>query len=60
MNKKHLKQLSLVMLLGLPLSAPASNIDTTDKYPWSENSGWPNFNDANGGVTVYSDHLEGY
>ncbi|EDN65422.1 secreted protein [Beggiatoa sp. PS] len=62
MNKKRFKQLGLVMLLlGPPLSAlAASNIDTSDKYAWSENSGWQNFNDTNGGVTVYNDHLEGY
>ena len=36
------------------------NIDTTDKYAWNTNSGWVNFKPANGGVTVYADHLEGY
>jgi hypothetical protein len=38
MNKKRFKQLGLIMLLGPPLSAlAASNIDTSDKYAWSEN-----------------------
>jgi len=60
MNKKLLKQISCAMLLGPPISALASNIDATNKYAWSENGGWSNFNDTNGGVTVYNDHLEGY
>ncbi|RKZ74874.1 MAG: hypothetical protein DRR19_29755, partial [Candidatus Parabeggiatoa sp. nov. 1] len=38
----------------------AGNIGTSDKYAWNTNSGWVNFNPANGGVTVYADHLEGY
>jgi len=38
----------------------AGNIDTIDKYAWSTNSGWVNFNPTHGGVTVYDDHLEGY
>ncbi|MDM8560653.1 hypothetical protein [Candidatus Parabeggiatoa sp. HSG14] len=37
-----------------------SNIDPTDKYAWSTNSGWVNFKPTNSGVTVYDDHLEGY
>jgi ABC-type uncharacterized transport system substrate-binding protein len=61
---KHLKQFGSIMILSILISLEAfatSNIDTTDKYAWSENSGWLNFNDTNaGGVTVYSDHLEGY
>jgi hypothetical protein len=46
----------LSILISLKAFA-ASNIDNTDKYAWNENSGWMNFNDPNGGVTVYSDHL---
>jgi hypothetical protein len=60
---KRLKLLGSIMILFslLTLEAfAASNIDTSNKYAWSSNSGWVNFNDANGGVTVYSDHLEGY
>ncbi|WP_141699477.1 hypothetical protein [Candidatus Marithrix sp. Canyon 246] len=49
----------LSILISLEAFA-ASNIDTTDKYAWSESSGWNNFNDTNGDVTVYNDHLEGY
>ncbi|MDM8540533.1 hypothetical protein QUF90_05545 [Desulfococcaceae bacterium HSG9] len=40
----------------------AGNISDTDKYAWSETAGWLNFNPghADAGVTVYSDHLEGF
>jgi hypothetical protein len=38
----------------------ASNISGTARFAWSENTGWMNFLSANGGVTVYSDHLAGY
>jgi uncharacterized repeat protein (TIGR02543 family) len=61
---KHLKRFGSIIMLSSLIISPetfaAGNIDTTDKYAWSENSGWVNFNDANGGVTVYDDHLEGY
>ncbi len=60
---KRLKRFGSIMLSSLMSSGAfaASNIDTTDKYAWNENSGWMNFNDTNGGVTViYNDHLEGY
>jgi hypothetical protein len=62
MNKKRLKQLGLIMLLGPPLSAlAASNINTTDKYAYTHYAGWVNFHpNTHGGVTVYNDHLEGY
>lgn len=39
------------------------NIDTTNKYAWSENAGWANFAPTNGGVTVLvarSGYLSGY
>jgi len=36
------------------------NIDTLNKWAWSTNAGWINFNPAHGGVTVCADHLEGY
>ena len=55
------------VLLGLVLSLlvvgvawAAGNISATDKWAWSTNAGWGNFNPDNGGVTVYPDHLEGY
>jgi hypothetical protein len=47
-------------LLGLVQAAVGSNIDPIDKYAWSTNVGWVNFNPTHGGVTVYADHLEGY
>ena len=57
---------SAALLLGLLLSlvavgtALAGNIDPANKWAWGTNVGWINFNPDNGGVTVYSDHLEGY
>lgn len=48
------------LVLGLfGVAYAATNIDTTNKWAWGTNVGWINFADANGGVTVYSDHLEG-
>ncbi len=44
--------------MGVALAA--GNISATNKWAWSTNAGWVNFNPANGGVTVYNDHLEGY
>jgi hypothetical protein len=41
-------------------AATNSNIDTEAKWAWSTNAGWINFNPPDGGVTVCSDHLEGY
>ena len=38
----------------------ASNIDPVNKWAWGTNIGWINFRPTHGGVTVYSDHLEGY
>ena len=32
----------------------------TSGYAWGTNTGWINFNPTDGGVVVYSDHLEGY
>ena len=56
-----LKTAALFFCLGLPAAAGAiGNISTTDKYAWSETSGWSNFTPTGGGVTVYSDHLEGF
>ncbi len=49
------------IVLGLfGVAYAATNIHSTNKYAWGTNVGWLNFADANGGVTVYSDHLEGY
>ena len=53
-----------ILLCGLfgPTTAWASegNIDSTDKYAWSENAGWLNFRPTNGGVTVHETYLSGY
>jgi len=54
-----------VLIAGLVLClvgvAYAANINSTNKWAWGGNVGWLNFDDANGGgVTVYSNHLEGY
>jgi hypothetical protein len=50
------------LVLGLVgVAYAASNIDSTNKWAWGTNVGWFNFNPTHGGgVTVYSDHLEGY
>jgi hypothetical protein len=52
-----------LVLSGLAYAAIGSNIDPVDKWAWSTNAGWINFNPACTGcegVTVYADHLEGY
>jgi len=66
-NRIQTQPLSFSLLLGILLALLAvsvvladGGIDPTNKYAWSANAGWINFADANGGVTVYSDHLEGY
>jgi uncharacterized membrane protein len=66
-DRIHTQKLSLSLLLGLILTLlavsvalAAGNIDPTHKWAWSTNTGWLNFAPDNGGVTVYSDHLEGY
>ena len=50
----------ILSLLAVGVALAAGNISATDKWAWSTNAGWINFNPANGGVTVYNDHLEGY
>jgi hypothetical protein len=53
----------VLALFGLARVVLGSNIDTTDKWAWSTNAGWINFNPqclGCEGVTVHSDHLEGY
>ena len=58
--------LFVLCLLGVALLfqaeqalAQTGNIDPTDKWAWETNAGWINFAPDNGGVIVYSDHLEG-
>jgi hypothetical protein len=65
--KANAKQIALFLLtltvVGAGLTAPAhadTNIDPMDKWAWSTNAGWINFNPTHGGVMVYADHLEGY
>lgn len=49
-----------VGLLSVAYAAANSNIEPEDKWAWSTNAGWINFDPPHGGVTVYRDHLEGY
>ena len=49
------------LVLGLVGVAYAANIHSDNKWAWGTNVGWINFDPSHGGgVTVYSDHLEGY
>jgi hypothetical protein len=66
-DKRRLPKLSLILLVGLALALLSvgvvladGSIDPTNKWAWGTNTGWLNFAPDNGGVTVYSDHLEGY
>jgi len=55
--------LALALILGLAqiaLAAGHGSIDPDQKYAWGTAIGWINFNPAQGGGTVYDDHLEGY
>jgi len=54
-----LTTLALLCTLALPALATAGNISQTNKYAWSETTGWSDFAPPSGGVTVYADHLEG-
>jgi len=40
--------------------ASEGNIDSTDKYAWSENSGWGNWRPTHAGGYVNKNYLEGY
>ncbi len=48
-----------ILLPGVSTWA-ASNLDDTDKYAWSENSGWVNFKASGGGVTAHRAFLAGF
>jgi hypothetical protein len=53
----------IAVLFGSAAVVMGGNIDPVDKWAWSTNAGWINFEpNCTGceGVTVYSDHLEGY
>ena len=61
----HFALLSRRCLAGLAgiLVSPAllaAGISATNKYAWSENAGWLNFNASWSNVQVYPDHLEGF
>ena len=48
-------------LLALQLAlADEGNISRTDKYAWSESTGWTDFRPTHGGVTVHDTYLSGY
>ncbi|MCP4346165.1 MAG: tandem-95 repeat protein, partial [Desulfobacterales bacterium] len=49
-----------ILFFACGTTALAVGISTTDKYAWSENSGWLSFRPTHGGASVYYDHLEGY
>jgi hypothetical protein len=51
---------AVAMGLAQVVEAASSNIDPANRWAWGKDVGWFNFKDTNGGVTVYSDHLEGY
>ena len=49
---------AVLCLVGI-VQAATGNIDVMDKWAWVTNVGWINFRPEHGGVTIYSDHLEG-
>lgn len=49
-----------VMTLALLLFCVSPALAGGTTYGWSETGGWLDYAPANGGATVYSDHLEGY
>ena len=58
-DKKRRQRLFSASLFGLILflfvvgmALAAGNISPTNKWAWSTNAGWVNFNPANGSVTV--------
>jgi hypothetical protein len=50
----------LTIFLWTGLGHAAGNISDTEKFAWSENSSWLNFNPTHGGVTVHETYLSGY
>lgn len=52
----------LIASCFLPAHSEAStgNISETEKFAWSETSGWINFRPVHGGVTVHDTHLSGF
>lgn len=50
----------LLVVLLLPGTLLALNIDSTNKYAWGENIGWINFGTTEGDVDVSSTAIDGY
>lgn len=59
-SKLHYSILVCFCLLAIPCAWATDNIDSTNKYAWTENAGWINVAPANGGVTVHYDGTSGY
>jgi|GEM_PF-2696853 len=58
-----LKKISIFNCLVFVIYSHSVNADVvsaTDKYAWSENASWFNFNSSHNQVDVYDDHLEGF
>jgi|GEM_PF-3285273 len=60
-----IRQTFFVLVAGVLLCvgtahSQTGNIDATDKYAWSTNTGWISFRPPNGGVTVHDTHLSGH
>jgi len=52
--------LYIILFILSPILIADTNINSNNKYTWSNNTGWIDFNPTNGGVKVFPDHLEGY
>jgi len=63
---RFIKFISVVVLAGFlacglsTAFASEGNIDSANKYAWSENSGWGNFRPTHSGGYVNKNYLEGY
>jgi hypothetical protein len=53
-------RLYVILFILPPTLIADSNIDSNNKYAWSSNTVWIDFNPNHGGVSVFPDHLEGY
>ncbi len=53
-----------IVFLALPIAVFASQtsgtVDTTNKYAWSDQAGWVNFNTANGNISITDSGITGY
>lgn len=56
--------LILITILLLPVAAFASTtngtVDATNKYAWSNQAGWVNFNTTNGNISIIDSGITGY